>query len=90
VLPDGSKLSPDASWVSVEPIKTLTREDLRKFATVVPEFVVEIKSPSDNWEQLRDKMQDFRRNGVGLGWLIHPDKHLVVIYRSNRDMVQTL
>lgn len=90
VLPDGSKLSPDASWVSLERIKTLTREERRKFATVVPEFVVEIKSPSDNWEQLRDKMQDFRRNGVTLGWLIHPDKQLVVIYRSNTDAVQTL
>ena len=83
ILPDGSKRSPDASWVSYDRLKTLTLEERRKFLKLVPEFVVEIKSPSDRYPELQTKMEEYRRNGVTLGWLIHPDKRAVAIYRQN-------
>jgi Uma2 family endonuclease len=89
-LPDGSKLSPDASWVSVERLKQLSHDDRRKFPKLVPEFVVEIKSPTDRWTDLQRKMQDYRRNGVQLGWLIHPDKQIVHVYRNGTEDVQVL
>lgn len=45
LLPDGSALSPDASWVERESLARLTREQKRKFLPVVPDFVVELLSP---------------------------------------------
>jgi len=83
IFPDGSKRSPDASWVSYNRLKTLTLEERRKFLKLVPEFVVEIKSPSDRYPALEAKMEEYRRNGVTLGWLIHPGKQTVAIYRQN-------
>lgn len=82
ILPDGSKRSPDGSWLSNEKLITLTREKRRKFPKLAPEFVIELKSPSDRFSDLKSKMQDWRRNGVQLGWLIHPDKQMVLIYRE--------
>jgi Uma2 family endonuclease len=82
ILPDGSKRSPDASWLSYGRLKTLTRQERRKFAKLVPEFVAEIKSPSDRYSKLQAKMEEYLQNGVALGWLIHPDKRTVAIYRQ--------
>ena len=83
VFPDGSRRSPNASWVSTARLKTLTYEERREFPKLVPEFVVEIKSPSARYPELQAKMEEYRRNGVTLGWLIHPCKRTVAIYRQN-------
>ena len=47
MLPDGSGLSPDAAWVSNERLGVLSKREVRQFPRVVPEFVIEIMSPSD-------------------------------------------
>src|SRR5262245_15109565 len=38
-LPDGSGLSPDASWVSNESLELLTKQERKKFLRLTPEFV---------------------------------------------------
>jgi Uma2 family endonuclease len=88
ILPDQSKRGPDASWVSLQKLKTLTREELRQFLQLVPDFVVELKSPSDQSSKLQIKMRDYQRNGVPLGWLIDPEKRKVFIYRHGVDEVE--
>ncbi len=82
-LPDGSKFGPDGSWVSNEKLTKLSKTERRGFARIVPEFVIELKSPTDSYSKLQLKMQDWIRNGVELGWLIDPDKQTVLIYRSD-------
>jgi len=82
-LPDGSVLSPDASWISHERWGVLSREEREKFAPVCPEFVVEVKSPSDRLPTLRDKMEVWMSNGCRLGLLIHPERETVFIYRAD-------
>ena len=52
-LPDRSVFSPDASWVSTEKWKTLSEEDKNRFAAVCPEFIIEVRSKSDNLEDLK-------------------------------------
>ena len=84
IFPDGSKRSPDGSWVKLETLKALTRDQLRKLLQVVPDFVVEIMSPSDDWSDLQAKMREYSRNSVALGWLIDPDKRRVEIHRRFR------
>lgn len=82
VLPDGSKLGPDAAWVSRERLRQMSRQERAEFLRVVPEFVIELKSPSDRLSTLQQKMQDWTRNGVELGWLIDPYKQRVYIYTA--------
>lgn len=89
ILPDLSKRSPDGSWVRNEKLAALSRNERRKFLKLVPDFVVELKSPSDRFSDLQKKMQDWRRNGVELGWLIHPDQRVVLIFRQSADEPET-
>lgn len=77
-LPNGDLLSPDVSFVSRGRLK----QNPRTFASVVPEFIVEIKSSSDRIRELEAKIALFLRQGVQVGLLIDPDKHTVRIYHS--------
>ena len=83
-LPDGSKRSPDASWISSERWMSLSQEDRRKFPPMVPDFVLELRSYSDRLKQLQTKMQSYIDNGVRLGWLIDPQTSRVHIYQPGQ------
>ena len=81
-LPDNSVYSPDASWVSNASWKAAPAGSRKKFARIVPEFVAELRSPSDSIRFLHTKMENWIRNGVRLAWLIDPDAETVWIYRA--------
>jgi Uma2 family endonuclease len=86
-LPNGAIRSPDASWINREKWDSLTKQQKEKFAPICPDFVVEIRSPSDNLTQLYLKMFEYLENGVSLGWLIDPLKRQVYVYRPNQETV---
>ena len=74
--------SPDASWIKLERWNALSPEQKQKFAPICPDFVVELRSASDNLKPLQEKMQEYMREpGVQLGWLIDRKNRRVYIYR---------
>ncbi len=85
-LPNGADRSPDASWVKLERWQTLTPKEREGFAPLCPDFVVELRSKSDNMEPLREKMREYIANGAILGWLIDRKNQKVEIYRQNQDV----
>ncbi|MBW4672430.1 MAG: Uma2 family endonuclease [Cyanomargarita calcarea GSE-NOS-MK-12-04C] len=81
-LSTGAERSPDASWIKLSRWNTLKREQQQRFAPVCPDFVVELRSPSDNLQPLKDKMEEYMKEpGVQLGWLIDRKHRKVYIYR---------
>jgi Uma2 family endonuclease len=80
-LLNGAERSPDAAWVKLERWNALTPEQQKKFAPICPEFVVELRSPSDNLEPLKTKMHEYIDNGALLGFLIDRKNRQVYIYR---------
>jgi Uma2 family endonuclease len=82
-LPDRSVFSPDAAWISNEKWKTLSEEDKNKFAPLCPEFVIEVRSKSDNLEDLKRKMSVWIANGTELAWLIDPLDKVIYIFGSD-------
>ena len=84
-LPNGAKRSPDVSWMTKEKWESLSPSERRKFSRVVPDFVIELVSPTDNLEEAREKMEEYVENGVRLGWLIDPVEQKVHIYRANGE-----
>ena len=80
-LPNGAVRSPDASWILKERWAELSHEEKRKFAHIVPDFVVELRSPSDRLGYVQSKMQEYMDSGVRLGWLIDPFQGRVHVYR---------
>jgi Uma2 family endonuclease len=85
ILPDGSALSPDASWVSDESLARLTPAQRREFLRLSPEFVIEVMSPSDRLKPAKEKMEVWIANGVQLAWLIDGDHQTVYVYRPRRQ-----
>ncbi len=85
-LPNGANRSPDASWVKLEKWEALTPKEREGFAPICPDFVVELRSPSDSMETLRAKMREYMENGASLGWLIDRKSRKVEIYRQSRDV----
>jgi Uma2 family endonuclease len=85
LLPDGSGLSPDAAWVSSERLALLSKRELRQFLRLVPEFVIEVMSPSDRLAAAQKKMRLWAANGVDLGWLIDADRRSGYVYRGTAE-----
>ncbi len=81
-LPNGAIRSPDASWVSQVRWDALGQKE--GFASICPDFVVELRSASDSRSQ--EKMQEYMDNGAQLGWLIDPQTRQVEIYRQGKDI----
>ena len=84
-LPNSAKRSPDVSWMTKEKWNTLSLSERRRFSRVVPDFVIELLSPSDNLADTQIKMEEYIENGVRLGWLIDPSEQKVHIYRANGE-----
>lgn len=83
VLPNGAVYAPDAAWVANAKLQTLSKDQRRKFLPVVPEFVVEVMSPSDRLPAAKAKAQEWLDAGSELVWLIDADHRTVFIYRPN-------
>lgn len=85
-LPNGATRSPDASWVRLDRLAELTTEEKRAFLPLCPDFVVEVRSPTDRLANLHDKMEEYIASGARLGWLIDPDTQTVHVYRPGRPV----
>lgn len=86
VLPNGAKRSPDASWVTQKRWDSLTPKQQDGYPPLCPDFVVELRSPTDSIQELRVKMHEYMKNGARLGWLIDPQDRSVEIYRIGIDV----
>ncbi|GAB4277236.1 MAG: Uma2 family endonuclease [Oscillatoriaceae cyanobacterium] len=82
-LPNGAIKSSDAAWVKLDKWNRLTPEQQQKFAPICPDFVVELRSPSDRLPPRQDKLQEYLDNGLYLGWLVDRKNRQVYIYRPN-------
>ena len=79
-LPNGATRSPDAAWVRRTRLAGLTREQKQKFLPLCPDFVIELRSPTDNLQAVLAKMQEYLDNGAQLGWLLDPLTRRVHVY----------
>lgn len=85
VLPNGAMRSPDAAWVLRSRLDELSPEVKQRFLPLAPDFVVELRSPSDELEKLQAKMGEYAAQGVRLGWLIDADERRVQVVRAGAE-----
>ncbi len=83
-LPDGSVRAPDAAWTAADRFNALPAQERKRFARISPDFIIELRSPSDIRLELEEKMDMWMRNGVALAWLIDPEERTVTIYRPDQ------
>ena len=58
---------------------------LERYWHLCPDFVIEVRSPTDRLRTLREKMQEWIDNGAQLAWLIDPERRAVEVYRPGRQ-----
>jgi Uma2 family endonuclease len=85
-LPNGAKRSPDVSWIRKERLVALSEEEQEKFLPLCPDFVLELRSPTDRLSDLQEKMLEYIANGARLGWLIDPYEKCVHVYRPGQPV----
>jgi len=85
-LPNSAKRSPDAAWVERRRWDALSRKQQDGYPPLCPDFVVELRSPTDSVEELQAKMEEYMDNGARLGWLINPQERQVEIYRAGQQV----
>ena len=83
-LPSGAIRGPDAAWVTQERYDAASDEERETVFPGAPDFVVEIRSRSDNLRPLQRKMRLWMDGGARLGWLIDPQNRRVYIYRAGQ------
>lgn len=88
-LPGGGDRAPDVAWVELNRWKALSQEEREGFPPIGPDFVIELRSRTDRLLPLQEKMQEYIRCGVRLGWLIDRKNGRVEIYRPNQ-LVESL
>ena len=76
----GGVLVPDAAWVSPERLAEHPPVPGDPIP-ICPDFVIEIRSGTDNLAPLHAKMRLYMANGALLGWLIDARNRRVYIYR---------
>jgi Uma2 family endonuclease len=84
ILPNGATRSPDTSWISGERWDALDTEERETFSHICPDFVVELRSKTDDVKTLRKKMREYIAQGARLGWLLDPFEDEALIYRPGR------
>jgi Uma2 family endonuclease len=82
-LPNGAIRMPDLAWVARERYLDLSEDEREGIVPLAPDFVVELRSPTDGLDTLKNKMNEYVRAGVRLGWLIDPQTETVTIYRDD-------
>jgi Uma2 family endonuclease len=82
ILPNMDTRAPDVSFVKAERL----RVSPRAYAELAPDLMVEVKSPSDRLQTLRDKIQAFLQAGTQIGILINPETQTLEVYRLEQPM----
>jgi len=85
-LPNGAVRSPDAAWVLKSRWDALAPAERQGFPMLCPDFVLELRSPTDLLVTLQAKMQECLANGAQLGWLIDPIEGQVWVYRPDQSV----
>jgi Uma2 family endonuclease len=83
-LPSSAVCSADSAFVTAERWQALTNEERKKFPPLCPDFIIELRSPTDSVTALKKKInEDWMAAGCQLAWLIDPDAETVYIFRAD-------
>lgn len=85
-LPSGAIRSPDVAWALKSRLAKLTPQEKARFLPLCPDFVVELRSPSDALDALQAKLEEYIANGARLGWLLDPTDRSVYVYRPGQPV----
>jgi Uma2 family endonuclease len=75
----------DLLFISFERRK---QKSSRAFLDVAPELIIEIVSPGDRWQDLREKIEEYFAIGVTWIWIVEPKKKAVLVFTSATEVTK--
>lgn len=85
ILPNGAERSPDVAWVRAGRWNALPPAERDRFVKLCPDFVAELRSPSEELATLEAKLAEYMASGCQLGWLLDPTTRSVHVYRPGAE-----
>jgi Uma2 family endonuclease len=79
---EGGKPLPDVSWIEKSRLEGV---NIIGLIPIVPDFVIELRSATDNLSATKTKMEQYQRVGVRLGLLVDPKSKQVEIYKPGHE-----
>ena len=73
----------DASYVRPDRVPPSGRTV--KFFDGAPDLAVEVASPSDAYQEIEEKVDEYLQAGGVLVWIVNPRRRTVTVHRLNRD-----
>jgi len=73
----------DIAFVSTERLAGIASKG---YLTVAPDLIVEIISPTDRWQDVRQKLEEYFDIGVQRVWIVEPDKRTVLVYSASTEV----
>ena len=86
-LPSGARYMPDAAWITQERYDALLAGEYMATIDGAPDFVVEVRSRTDNPADGLGKMQEWMDGGARLGWYLDPYETRAYIYRPGQSVM---
>lgn len=83
-LPNEERRMADAAWISDDRLAGIDADD-EGIWHVCPDFVVEVRSVSDELDVQQAKMLMWITQGARLGWLVDPYEETVWVYRPEQE-----
>ena len=83
-LPSGAVYIPDAAWINQERYDALRSSEYTSTIPGAPDFVVEVRSRTDNVADGLSKMQEWMEGGARLGWYVDPYQRKVHVFRAEQ------
>lgn len=71
-------MAPDTAFIRADRVPP--RELQRGFAPVVPDLVMEVRSPSDRQHEIMTKIDVYLSAGVAMVWFVEPDKRQLTVF----------
>ncbi len=84
MLPNGERRMADAAWISDARLAEIAG-DGHIIWRVCPDFVVEVRSASDQLAAQQEKMEMWVAQGARLGWLVDPFEETIWVYRPEQE-----
>jgi Uma2 family endonuclease len=76
-------VKPDVAFIRADRLPP--ERELEDPLTVVPDLVVEVRSPGDRPSTIDRKIERYRRAGVPLVWLVRPRERTVTVFAQGQE-----
>ena len=76
--PDGVR-GIDVGFISRE---RLAQVESESYLDVAPELVIEVVSPGNTWQEMREKIEEYFGVGVERVWIVEPERRRALVYRD--------